>query len=287
MQRKIEPEYLLGGTTGLSEINDNMNMIMRNKLIRSVLVLVLGLAPDFHAAAETIYSTFGPGNDFDRTRYMPVNFYTSPEIIGTSLAFAFDVPGTADYQLTGVSIAASWDGTKMNALLALFSTTASLPSADPLEVIASNPDLLQPISPSVTWLSSASHPTLSAGQRYWLVCQPVSLDASVPANDFFELWMNSQGYEGLQTSRTSYDSAPWGDWFAPAFAGQVPAFSVEATVVPEPTSSALLAAAAALCLSLHCSRRLSRRPAPSLRACGPNHLPDEITGANACGRRQL
>jgi len=250
---------MLGDATGLPEVCYSVMRPMRKELIKSFLVLAMGLTPQFRAMAETIYSTLDSVNDFDRTRYTPFNFYTSPEIIGTSLAFAFDVPGTSDYELMGVSIAASWDGTKRNAQFALFADAAGLPTAGPLEVVATNPDSLQPFMGGVISLASPGHPILGAGQRYWLVCQPASLDASSPANDFVELWMNSQGIAGLQTSRVSWNSAPWGEWFAPPFAGDSPAFSIEAVAVPEPITSALLVAAASSWLSLHFSTTLRRR----------------------------
>jgi hypothetical protein len=191
--------------------------------------------------STTIYSTFGPGESFDPTQYIPINFYTSPEIIGTSLAFAFDVPGGSDFRLDGVRIAASWAGTKKNAQFSIFADVSGLPSTAPLVQLAENPDALGATA-AVVWLPSASPTSLAAGMRYWLVVQPASLDSSSPADDFVELWLGL-GATGLQTSRVSFDSGPWGDWFASPFEAVAPAFSIEASAIPEPGTLVLLATA--------------------------------------------
>lgn len=188
--------------------------------------------------ATTIFSTFGAGESFSPTQYIPVNFYTSPEVIGTSLAFAFDVPGDSDYLLSEVRLAASWAGTRKNAAFALFPDVSGLPSATPSVVLAQGPDGLD-LAPSVLSLPAPGSIELAAGQRYWLVVQPASLDATVPADDFVELWLGA-GAMGLQTSRVSFDSGPWGDWFPEAFEAPAPAFSVEAEPIPEPGTLLLL-----------------------------------------------
>lgn len=182
--------------------------------------------------AITIHSTFGPGESFSPTQYIPVNFYTSPEVIGTSLAFAFEVPGDAPYRLTEVRLAAAWAGTKKNAAFAIFAEDSGVPSTTPLVLLAENPATLG-LAASVLSLPAPGPVELAAGQRYWLVVEPASLDATVPADDFVELWLGS-GATGLQTSRVSFDSGPWGDWFSPPFEAAAPAFSVEADPIPEP-----------------------------------------------------
>jgi len=182
--------------------------------------------------AIEIFSTFGPDYSYDQSSYTPVNFYTSPEIIGTSLAFAFDVPGHSDYLLSEIKIAASWDGTKKNAYFLIFSDAAGVPADLPLLSLAVNPDALLSVS-SVVSLPSPGALTLSAGERYWLVVQPASLDSSVPADDYVPLWLSVDA-SILRTSRVSYNSEPWPAWFSPAFYGQAPAFSVEATAVSVP-----------------------------------------------------
>lgn len=232
---------------------------MRIKILKVALGLAMALAVQRPAMAEIIYSTFGPANAFDRTLYKPVNFYTSPEIIGTSLAFAFEVPGSSDYKFVALSIAASWSGTKKNAQFALFADAGGLPAADPLEVVATNPDSLPRFIGDVISLTSPSQPILEAGQRYWVVCQPASLDASVPANDFVELWLNSEGLRGLETVRISFNSAPWEGWFDPAIEEKPVAFSIEALPVPEPRTPTLLMVASVVFLTHHFSRRFCCR----------------------------
>lgn len=188
--------------------------------------------------AMTIHSTFGPGESFSPTNYIPVNFYTSPEVIGTSLAFSFEVPGDSDYRLSEVRMAASWAGSKKNAAFSIFSDASGLPSPMPLALLAVDPDALG-LDPSVLSLPAPGSIELAAGQRYWLAVEPASLDSTAPANDFVELWLGS-GATGLQTSRVSFDSGPWGDWFSPSFEAEAPAFSVEAIPVPEPGTLLLL-----------------------------------------------
>ena len=205
--------------------------------LRSLAAVALLLLPA-PCWALTIHSSFGPGESFDSTTDIPVNFYTSPEIIGTSLAFAFDVPSGSDFVLDEVRMAASWAGTKKNAQFAIFSDTGGLPSTTPLLLLADNPDALSTV-PGILSLPSPSSILLSAGQRYWLVIQPTSLDSSIPADDFVELWLGL-GATGVQTSRVSYDSGPWGDWFDSPFEAVAPAFSIEASPIPEPGTLVLM-----------------------------------------------
>jgi hypothetical protein len=196
------------------------------------------------SGATTIYSTFGAGESFSPTQYIPVNFYTSPEVIGTSLAFAFDVPADSDYLLREVRVAASWAGTGKNAAFAVFPDASGLPAATPRTVLAEGPEALG-LEPSVLSLPASGSIELAAGRRYWFVVQPASLDATTPADDFVQLWLGS-GVSGLQTSRVSFDSGPWGDWFSEPFAATAPAFSVEADPIPEPGTLVLLGVGLAL-----------------------------------------
>jgi hypothetical protein len=202
------------------------------KTLSKFIVPIICMFASSTLLATEIFSTFGPDYSYNQTSYQPVNFYTSPEIIGTSLAFAFDVPGHSDFSLSEIKIAASWDGTKKNAHFLIFCDAAGVPADLPLLSLAVNPDALLSVS-SVVSLPSPVALTLSAGQRYWLVAQPASLDSSVPADDYIPLWLSVDA-SILITSRVSYNSEPWPAWFAPAFSGAAPAFSVEATAVSVP-----------------------------------------------------
>jgi hypothetical protein len=206
--------------------------------------------------ATTVFSTFGPGYSFSQTSYTPVNFYTPPyssEIIGTSLAYAFDVPGQSDFLLSEIKIAASWGGTKENAHFLIFSDIAGLPADVPLLSLATNPDTLLQY-PDVVSLPSPSALTLSAGERYWLVVQPASLDSSVPADDYVSLWLDVNATLP-QTVRLSYNSGPWSDWYDPAIQVEAIVFSVEATAVPVPAAAWLFCSGL---LGLVCMARRNR-----------------------------
>ncbi|MCA9503899.1 MAG: hypothetical protein KC616_12505 [Myxococcales bacterium] len=203
------------------------------------LLACVGLPIPRPAWATTIFSSFGPGESYSQSHYIPVNFYTSPEVIGTSLAFAFDVSSGSDYVLSEVRVAASWAGTSKNAHFAIFSDSAGLPGANPALLLSENPQALS-TEASVVSLPAPARLELLAGGRYWFVVEPASLDSTSPADDFVLLWQNLEA-SVLQTSRVSFDSGPWGDWYASPFAGAPPAFSIEAAVIPEPQTLTLMA----------------------------------------------
>lgn len=184
--------------------------------------------------AATLFSTFGPGYSFGQVTYRPVNFYTWPETIGTSLAFRFDVPADSDYRLSEVLIAASWVGTKKNALFSISADISGVPEDLPIMTLAENPAALTEF-PGVVSLPAPYPLTLVSGQPYWLVVEPSSLDSSMPADDAVQLWLNPDA-SVVQTSRNWFFPGPWTDWYAPPIILDAPAFSVEAVPVPLPGS---------------------------------------------------
>ena len=222
------------------------------------LLLLLVAQSQSPVQATVVFSTFGPGLGYDPTVYMPVNFYTTPEIIGTQLAFAFDVAGTRDLPLQAVELAASWDGTKENARFTLHGDAAGIPAEVPLAVLGDNPPAL-PRYPGigVLTLHAPAPVTLAHGERYWLSIAPASLDASIRADDFVMLWLSSPERTVIQTARNSFGGGPWEPWFTPAFDWSAPAFRVLATETPEPTSlTLLLVAVPAVAIA---RRQVSRR----------------------------
>lgn len=213
----------------------------------AVLFLALAATSPLPAPATVIFSTFGPGTGYLSTNYMPVNFYTQPEIIGTDLAFAFVVPGAQDWQLNAIEIAASWDGTKKNARFTLHGDDAGVPAEAPAVTLGVNPPALVHYPDiAVLTLSPSTSFTLTHGSTYWLSIAPESLDAIVPADDFVMLWLNPDR-EVTQTSRNWFGAGPWEPWYAPAFEASAPAFRVLVSPVPTPASLSLVLGALALC----------------------------------------
>lgn len=215
---------------------------MKKAAMMSVLLGAVGAGS---VDAAQIFSSFGPGAGYLATMYVPVNFYTSPEVIGTHLAFAFTVPSNSDYRLDAVEIAASWAGTKKNAEFSIYADVAGVPADDPLLVLATNPEVLDQ-APDITVVSLPA-PTKLALQRatpYWLAIAPASLDASSPADDFVELWLSADpDMRVLQTSRVWFGEGPWQAWYSPPFDdGSAPAFRVFASPVPVPPPGLLMLA---------------------------------------------
>lgn len=230
---------------------------MDSPLWRSFALAIAIVAAGPQAAdASEIFSTFGPGGMYSTNNYMPVNFYTQPEVIGTELAFGFVVPGPGDWQLQGIEIAASWTGTKENARFSLYGDDAGAPAGAPMAPLGDNPPALAEYpNIAVLTLNAPLPATLTHGLTYWLSIAPASLDTSVPADDFVMLWM-SLGAKAMQTSRVWFGADPWQPWYTPAFEDAAPAFRVLASPQPVPVPGALPLMAGALFAGYRARRRL-------------------------------
>lgn len=231
---------------------------MKTKCIQFLTIPVLWFFLSCPLYAATIFSTFGPDYSFSNVTYRPINFYTSPEVVGASLAFRFEVPIDSDYRLSEVLVAASWVGTKKNASFSLFADVSGLPADLPAAMLAENPAALTEL-PAIVSLPVPNAFMLASGKPYWLVIEPSSLDISVPADDAVHLWLNPEA-SVVQTSRRWFPLENWTDWYSPPFIVEAPAFSVKAVPVPLPDTLFLfLSGATLLWVSVHCQGRRAGR----------------------------
>lgn len=212
----------------------------RNAAALLLRVLFLALPAGPAAAATELFSSFAGDGSYSTSTYTPVNFYTTPEVIGTELAFAFTIDALTPQRLERVEVAASWDGTAKNARFALYHDAGGLPEASAWLVLAENPEALPAVTPAVLPLPAPQGTVLRAGETYWFAVAPATLDATLPVDDYVLLWLNPDE-QLTQTSRTWMGGPAWGNWFNPPISVEAVAFRVLGSPVPVPPAGVLLA----------------------------------------------
>ncbi len=185
----------------------------------ALLTLVVIAAPGLFA--DTVYSTFGPGNSFVSNAAWKVG-----DVFDAQIAASF-VPGR-DFTLQAIDIEAfvsSGSGDLTVALSAGPSSPGTPLESFDLTGVASSPTFLT--------MDSALHPVLTAGTTYWIV---LSASAGTVAG-----WnQNDQGFVGLSSRQGG------GPWVSLGTELSTPAFDVlgaPAGAVPEPSGAILLASA--------------------------------------------
>ena len=181
-------------------------------------LLALGMSGVCALHADTIFSTFGPGNSF-----FAVGSWTVGTSSDTQIAASF-VP-SHEFTLDEIDFAAfAMSGTQVTVDIATGASSPELPVESFLVTGV-------PATPTVLTVDSALHPDLSAGVRYWIV---------LSSPDVIGWNLNDQGFVGVSMRQ---DSDPWVDLGtevpAPAFA--VLGTPVVTTTVPEPSSCLLSA----------------------------------------------
>lgn len=190
---------------------------------QSAALLALSFFVTAGLRADTVFSTFGPGNSFFTGGVWMVGGLPEDEI-----AASF-VP-SHDFTLNAIDFAAALLTGTDNDLTVDIAAGPSAPGA-PIESFTVTS---LAASPSIVTVHSVLHPLLSAGITYWVV-----LSAPDPANTLVGWNLNSQGFEGVSSRQDD------GTWSAlgtevPSAAFDVLGTPVNATV-PEPSSVTFVA----------------------------------------------
>ena len=172
--------------------------------------------------ADTVFTTFGPGDTFLSGSFWMVGGPSNEDI-----AASF-VP-RHDFTLQSIDFAAAFLSGTDNRIEVDVVPGPAAPGA-PIEsfIVTSLPTI-----PGVVTVDSISHPHLDAGVRYWVV-----LSAPDPTNTSVGWNQNSQGFVDLSSRQ---DGGPWLDLGTEVL---TPAFDVIGTpivAIPEPSTWALLA----------------------------------------------
>jgi hypothetical protein len=193
--------------------------------IKLPLLLVLTSAV-LLAGPATLFNTFGPGNTWMAGPGITVGCGATCWMdAGHSSAWSF-VPGEAA-SLSTIETAAWFIFTTPAVLNVSIHNDASGVPGTVLE------SFLVPLSPipGLIMVTSATHPELQAGTRYWFTAA-----TSDPVNMAAQLGINSIGVTGPEAFRIGSD--PWIPSTSTAYA----AFRVTGDSVPEPITSLLVGA---------------------------------------------
>ena len=191
--------------------------------LMAMICLAVGLASSSSPAAASpiLYDNFGAGDTFN------ANFaYGNDGNVGFQ---AFRFLATASGALDQITVALGRTGAgQASTAFKLYEGSSATALGSLIEsFLVSNsaaPDSTQPFTGAVVTFGSTLKPTLTAGQGYWL-----SFTEPEAANGAESLWMFSTSATGTRLTN-----------LLPAATATLPAFRLEATAVPEPTSLLLL-----------------------------------------------
>lgn len=206
---------------GIDRANDST---MKCRILLPLLCFNVGTTLTL-AQGTVLFNTFTASREYDRSG----GGYCSSDL--PKIAFPFTPTHTA--QLGSIDIPLFSESSQDSARLLLCRTDLStgFPSTVLESFAASNIPLNQPWVYAVTTFNSISHPTLEAGQQYWLMlAEPAGngliWNASLTAKDPF--FSNQGGIDMIIPDPGG--GFPW----------QSGAFRINANAVPEPTSTVLL-----------------------------------------------
>jgi hypothetical protein len=195
---------------------------MRNYLLAFSIALSIGHV----GQADTIFNNFGSGNTYSTIFGLQV-FYGLIDIYYVDAAAPFVVPATNDFTIDQIELPLDWEGYPGPQTVNIYVRPDN--SGAPGNTILESFQVQIPenMPPTIIDLDSNTHPVLSAGQQYWLHVAPVNFGTSVR-------WMVRAGIQP-----PDYD----------------PVFRITGTIVPEPSTLAMLFAALPLAYLAYWRRR--------------------------------
>lgn len=193
------------------------------------------------ARGEIIVNTFGPRDSFNASRFTGIlwNVYEVDSYInlGQSVAIPFSVSGK-DYSFASLTLAlGNFSGTN-NLKISIVQDNSGTPTGPVVEVLATHPSNIVSHEMLVTY-DSLLNPVLSNGRSYWLVAEPEVVDAGSTANNAWFGWYAGQAGGTVYLQDFNFSQSSWNPWLA--YLNEIlPAFRIEGTLVPEPSSVGLL-----------------------------------------------
>lgn len=177
--------------------------------------------------AGVLFTTFGPGSSYDQFANWGVGAKADDDVTTPDDESYPGVRYAAPFQVSASSILASIElAIRVNSIDGLVAAIASGPLTSLTELETWN--LSGPQTMSIIGLNSLTTPTLTPGTEYWILLRAVNL------YDGGSWAMNDQGHTGLGFA---FENDPSSFFFADSFTA--PAYQVNGTVVPEPSTLAL------------------------------------------------
>lgn len=205
---------------------------MKVRLHGYIFALIIGIACSA-AHATTLYNSFGDGDTYGGSAHQLYWQYGDPTT-GRTTASKFTVGAGTDYSLDSVTLALKRLNGATNVTICIRNDDgAGHPdSGAPVAVLAIDPGDISGTTQVLTY--NSAHPTLAASTTYWLTLQPTTENTTSNANDGTIYWYVSPTTQDNWSDR-DYSNG-WGAYYVNF--GDVAAYRVEATAVPEPSSVA-------------------------------------------------
>jgi len=170
-------------------------------------------------ANTLVYSNFGPGMDYNMNGFW---LLTGPDFVGDKHAQSFTPVSTVLFENAVLPLSVTL-GTHQ---LSIFLETDD--GGEPGSILEQI-DVTPGANPSLLTANSVLHPTLVAGQQYWLVIAPLMADTHA------QWYVNSIGDNSGYKYGDKLSSVIWYDGFDPTRS----AFEINGTSTPEPAAFSL------------------------------------------------
>lgn len=176
------------------------------------------------ASADIVFSNFAPGNSYDLNSGLVVAGTTSERGF-SEWASAFTPSG--DFTLTQIDVAISNSAAPISVMLSLDHASGGLPDGTIESWIVTTLSIFPPFSNIVQTVSPVSPVSLVSGTEYWLVASA--------AGDTVDAWNVAIAGPNAPTAinlGSSWTLQPPGGFYG--------AFAVQGSVIPEPSSWAMM-----------------------------------------------
>ena len=213
-------------------------------------ILIATVLPS-RVLGATVFDTFGPGNSFDQNTAKAAGWNPNT-VYGKAIAASFAVNG-GDYTLGSVTLALGYVQDTSKLMISIVRDNAGTPTGPVVETVASNLAAVTNSHQVVTFESSLN-PVMAGGGKFWLLVEPPAQNLSTTADNSAYEWYATGMFGPVGLRDFDFGSGNWLPWQL-YNSGLLPAFRIEATLVPEPSTLALALAGAVGLVGLRFWRR--------------------------------
>jgi hypothetical protein len=192
--------------------------------LASAVILLASYTP---AAADVVFSNFGPGNSYDLDSGWVVAGPTSNAPDGPG-EWAFAFTPSSDFTLTQIDVAISNDTAPISVTLSLDNASGGLPGGTIESWTVTSLPVFPPTSNIVQTVTPISSVSLVSGTEYWL--------AASAAGDTIDAW--NVALSGPNAPAALNTGSGWA--LQPPLNEPFGAFAVEGSAVPELTTWAMM-----------------------------------------------